>query len=127
MSCLHILERGNPETGEGSDVRRFLVSVPSSSPVFTGHFEGRPVLPAVAQLALVQELAEEQLAAPLSIVAVQKARFRTPVGPSDVLEVSLSRREGSDRLHFTMKLGVETVCEGLLTMRPKGRSDVPRG
>ena len=127
MTCFDILERGSHETGEGCDVRRFRVSVPPSSPFFTGHFEGQPVLPAVAQLALVQELAEEQLAAPLSIVAVQKARFRTPVGPSDVLEVLLSGREGSDELHFGMKLGEEAVCEGLLTVRPKGRSDVPRG
>jgi 3-hydroxymyristoyl/3-hydroxydecanoyl-(acyl carrier protein) dehydratase len=125
LTCFEILERGIPETGEGSDVRRFRVCVPPASPYFTGHFEGQPVLPAVAQLALIQELAEEQLAAPFSIVAVQKARFRTPVGPSDVLEVMLSMRKGSDRLHFGIKLGEQAVCEGLLTVRLKGLDDVP--
>jgi 3-hydroxyacyl-[acyl-carrier-protein] dehydratase len=59
---------------------------------FAGHFPGDPILPAVAQLAAVMSLAEEQAGTPLRLVAVDAAKFMSPVRPDDEIEVALTRR-----------------------------------
>jgi 3-hydroxyacyl-[acyl-carrier-protein] dehydratase len=69
------------EAEEG--VRRFAVEIPAASPLFAGHFPGHPILPGVAQLAMV-----ERVLGPLS--GVRNVKLRRPVSPGDRLDLRIS-------------------------------------
>jgi 3-hydroxymyristoyl/3-hydroxydecanoyl-(acyl carrier protein) dehydratase len=84
----------------------FAVEIPASSPLFEGHFPGHPILPGVAQLALV----ESALGAPLTGVRVVK--LRRPVGPGEVLELSLGEPEGDGWTRFELRRAGEAVSSG---------------
>ena len=79
-----------------------LAQVPSASPVFEGHFPGRPLLPGVlmtetmAQASGYLLLSKVAFAQMPFLMGVDKARFRDFVGPDAVLEVTAEiEHEGS--------------------------------
>lgn len=108
------------EAEEG--VRRFAVEVPAASPLFAGHFPGHPILPGVAQLAMV-----ERVLGPLS--GVRNVKLRRPVSPGDRLELRIAgpREDGTARFELsqgggtagggTVLLSRETACGDLLPAR----------
>ena len=82
------------------------VGIPASSPLFEGHFPGHPILPGVAQLAFV----EKALGAPLA--EVRAVKLRRPVGPGEVLELSLGDPDGDGWTRFELRRGEEAVSSG---------------
>jgi 3-hydroxyacyl-[acyl-carrier-protein] dehydratase len=77
--------------------------VTANEPQFTGHFPGNPVMPgvlileAMAQTGAVAVLTEEESKGKLVLFGgVKNARFRKPVVPGDVLEITctLTARKG---------------------------------
>jgi len=86
--------------------RRFRVEIPPASPLFAGHFPGHPIFPGVAHLALV----ERALGQPLA--AVRSLKLRRPVGPGDVLELSLGEPEADGAVRFELRRGGEAVSAG---------------
>ena len=70
------------------------VSFPEDSPWFDGHFPGRPVLPGIAQLALVSEILRRGLGQDLRIASISRVRFKQVVRPDEILEVVV--RPGRD-------------------------------
>lgn len=58
---------------------------PADLPVFTGHFPGRPLVPGVAYIALVQAAYEQALAQKIRIVAVERCKWKTPTVPGERL------------------------------------------
>lgn len=93
---------------EKGDRRRFTVEIPASSPLFEGHFPGHPILPGVAQLALV----ESALGAPLA--AVRSVKLRRPVVPGEDLELSLGDPDGDGWTRFELRREGEAVSSGAL-------------
>jgi 3-hydroxymyristoyl/3-hydroxydecanoyl-(acyl carrier protein) dehydratase len=89
------------------------VHVPAGLPYFDGHFDGAPVLPAVAQLeAIVLPLCREawgELGAPRRWL---RLKFRRPIGPDSELEVRLARRGGGAVVEFTLALGGAVATSG---------------
>jgi len=53
---------------------------PQSFLGFQGHFPGKPVLPAVVQIMIFRESIAEELARPLEIVKVTRAKFLKVIG-----------------------------------------------
>ena len=82
------------EVGDDYIVAEKLVS--SNDPWFQGHFPGRPIMPgvliieAISQAAGLWELIRhaENRARGVALVGVDRARFRRPVYPGDVLELN---------------------------------------
>lgn len=119
MNSFEILDRTTRE-----QEYRLLVRIPAASPFFEGHFEGRPILPAVAHLALVQESLEDLWAAPVVIESIERARFRAPVAPADELEVLLVLSECGGRVRFDVTRNGVQVSSGALCLR---RAEVTDG
>lgn len=95
------------ETGADEGGRRFAVEVPVTSPLFEGHFPGHPILPGVAQLAMV-----ERVLGPLA--GARNVKLRRPVVPGDRLELRVAgpREDGAAR--FELSQDGETAGNGIV-------------
>lgn len=80
---------------------RLEVAVDVDSPWFDGHFPGHPVLPAVAQLALV-ERSLDRLAGGGRIAALDRLRLPSQVAPGERLRLDLDRPAADGRFAFTL-------------------------
>ena len=103
-----------------------LKNVTSNEPHFMGHFPGNPIMPGVL---IIEGLAQTAGAigirslgmdkpALVYFMAIDKAKFRKPVVPGDVLEyhVSLIKRRGSIcKYECVAKVAGETAAEAELT------------
>lgn len=77
------------EERASGDTTIFTITIPEDSPYFDGHFPGRPVLPAVGQLAILTDLLNRVSGSPLSLAGVDAYRLSRQVLPGDRLEVRL--------------------------------------
>ena len=93
------------------------VRVPPDSPWFDGHFPGRPVLPGIAQLAMVQDLLARSLACAGRITAVHRVRFKQAVAPGAALTV-MARTQGAAGREVAFRIldGSALVCSGIATL-----------
>ncbi len=93
--------------------------VDASDPWFDGHFPERPVLPAVAQLAMVRELIRSVVAPDAEIAGVRRVKFKEMIEPGQELSLSAARKKGSDNA-FTFKLLCDgrMACSGTVILRP---------
>jgi 3-hydroxyacyl-[acyl-carrier-protein] dehydratase len=127
------------ELGEDKIVARKLVS--RNEPHFNGHFPGHPVMPGVL---IIEALAQAGalLAAQLVgfdpatqviyFMAIDKARFRKPVVPGDllVLEVVPLRKGGAIwKLRGEAKVDGVVVAEAelLASIQPRDAAAAPKG
>ena len=103
--------------------------VSANEPYFVGHFPGAPVFPgvvlceALAQLAAV--LAEDES---VRLVGVERARFRRPVLPGEVLHLEVQALADGPpwRLRGVATLGTVLVAEVVFTAAPAGVHIHPR-
>ncbi len=91
-----------------TELWRLQFSLPPDLVFFQGHFEGAPLLPAMAQVILAKYAARRIVAGPLSIAAITQAKFLSPVAPHHLLSVyALGPVSGSGdwRFHLTSRAG----------------------
>lgn len=97
----------------GAVTHTLAVGVPADLAFFEGHFEGRPILPAVAQVAALvgpQVAALHPELGPLR--GAERLKFARPVEPGDALTLRLEVRGA--RVRFTLTRADEVVSGGTL-------------
>ena len=70
-------------------------AVPESSPYFTGHFPGFPILPAVAQIEIIVRLASRHLGTSAALSQLKRVKFTSPIKPFLILRLKLEKKEAS--------------------------------
>lgn len=101
----------------------FTVSVSADCPFFDGHFPGRPVLPAIGQLAIVARLAREPLGPDAVLAGIERLRFRQAIGPGDELRFVLTVSDPPRRVKVSVLRGTEPVSEGTFVWRSAAERD----
>ena len=90
----------------------FTVVVPEDCPFFEGHFPGRPVLPAIGQLAMLTTLMRREAGSPVSLTGVDGFRLSRQVLPGDRVEVRLEAHRASDTVAFEVRCDGDPVSRG---------------
>lgn len=94
---------------------RLPLFVPSSGPLYEGHFPGRPILPGVALLDLaMRALAAEGSSPPLREIAL--LRLRRLVTPGDHLELDVKAPGADGRTRIEVRRGAEVVANGVVAL-----------
>jgi 3-hydroxymyristoyl/3-hydroxydecanoyl-(acyl carrier protein) dehydratase len=97
------------------------LAIPSSGPLFEGHFPGRPILPGIALL----DLALRSLpAAPggTGLLGIDRLRLRRLVLPGDRLALEAAPAGPDGGLRLAVRRGEDLVADGVVS-----RGDLPAG
>ena len=82
---------------------------------FEGHFPGRPILPAISQLALVLDALAHHRGPAVALGGIGFARMRQPVVPGDRLQLEIDERPGG-ALRFILAREGSVVTNGELRL-----------
>jgi 3-hydroxymyristoyl/3-hydroxydecanoyl-(acyl carrier protein) dehydratase len=97
-----------------ADRYEWRVLVPHDLLYLRGHFEGDPIVPAIAILErLVRYHARECWPELDRLIQIRQLKFRRPVRPGDSLRLHLERRSES-RVAFRLDRGAERCSTGIL-------------
>jgi len=90
------------------------------SPWFSGHFPGAPILPGIAQLALVMDSLQEAFKTNLRIAGLTRVRFKQIIKPGDPLKISVTNNKGNAK-NYSFKIMVkdEIACAGTVIVKPE--------
>ncbi len=109
--------------GDASAGRARFTAVPAPA-YFEGHFPGHPVLPAVAQLAIVRQALTRLLGHETAIVVVERLRCARPVLPGETLTLDLYWSDACARVRFVLSLSTDRVSDGVLVCEALIERDV---
>jgi 3-hydroxymyristoyl/3-hydroxydecanoyl-(acyl carrier protein) dehydratase len=91
-------------------------AVPPESKWFDGHFPGNPILPGIAQLALVSDALREFAHGrgdDMPVVGISRVRFRQFIRPNDSIQVSASPDKDDPSLFkFRIRVNGQLACSG---------------
>jgi len=90
-------------------------TVAADMPCFTGHFPGMPVMPAVAQIEMIQALLQQQAKWKTVIAGGSGLKFSGRIPPGACLTIRLQRRPG-DELDFSVQHDTRVVSRGRLQL-----------
>ncbi|HVR42752.1 MAG TPA: hypothetical protein VMS56_04840 [Thermoanaerobaculia bacterium] len=97
---------------EHPDSSRFRLS--ERSPLFDGHFDGDPILPGIAHMALALSACEATAYRGRALRALRDLRLTRRIGPGDEVEVVVSEGEEPLSILFEIRCGGESASRGLL-------------
>ncbi len=86
---------------------------------FSGHFPDYPVFPAVLQMLVAQQLAEQLAGERLDGLVVERAKFMRQLGPGEALTVKirLARQPGPLQVHADLAVPAGTVSRFTLIFK----------
>jgi 3-hydroxyacyl-[acyl-carrier-protein] dehydratase len=91
------------------------VEVNADSPWFSGHFQGNPILPGVAQLEMVFDTIQEFGHKACRVSEIKKVRFKQMIRPNDTMRIITRLRERSPTSYsFRVMVKGQLACSGLL-------------
>ena len=96
-------------------------TVGSASPWYEGHFPERPILPGIAQLAIVLDAIKKQSfpdADDLEIAGFKRVRFRKIIQPDEEIKLK-AIQDKKNPLHFKFKILTkeEIACNGIILVK----------
>ena len=84
---------------------------------FEGHFEGQPLMPAAAQLQMLQAFIQSLKGAEMSILGGRNIKFTQRILPDEEIVLELIRKNAST-LEFTLlKADASVATKGLLNVK----------
>lgn len=86
-----------------------------SSPWFSGHFPGEPILPGIGQISLISEILKKQYPPDVSmwISEVSRLRFRRIVRPDETMYFQIKPDSGKTGSYkFKITVNDELACNG---------------
>ena len=86
--------RGDFERRDDGSIRQRYV-FDADFPGFSGHFPGRPILPAVVQIMTANLLIETATGSSLQAAAIERAKFVRPIVPGELVEITCRRLAGA--------------------------------
>ena len=96
---------------------RAAVRVPAESDWFAGHFPGDPILPGIAQLGMVREIAGRALGDHARLSGFSRIKFKKIIRPGDGLTITLTcRTDLPGMVAFRIESGADIACSGTLTL-----------
>ena len=91
------------------------VEIGSDSPWFSGHFPGEPILPGIAQLAIIFEAIERSADKQLAVTGISRVKFRQIIRPHDHLSLIVSAvKNDLGSSAFRLMAGDELACRGTM-------------
>ena len=84
-------------------------------PFFQGHFPGRPIMPAVTQLDMIQSLLQQNAGWNGVLTGGDALKFSGQVRPGDSLAIHIVRRPDGD-ITFSIKNENTLVSKGILRL-----------
>ncbi len=91
----------------------------STSPWYSGHFPGEPILPGIAQIAMVKETIQRSEDRLIDITDLKRVRFKQVIQPGDEISIRVRPREGGDDTYsFQVTVDGEIACSGLIGVAP---------
>jgi 3-hydroxyacyl-[acyl-carrier-protein] dehydratase len=85
------------------------------SPWFSGHFPGDPILPGIAQLAMIFDVIKQVHKDCRKISEIRRVRFKQVIGPDDMMDIIItSRAEGPCHYSFRIMLKGDLACSGTM-------------
>ena len=82
--------------------------------LFEGHFEGAPILPGVAQIALAVAACAERGLQSGTLTGVQDVRFARPLGPADAIDIALATGRDAHAIKFEIRSADRVATTGVL-------------
>ncbi|OXC78878.1 AMP-binding protein [Caballeronia sordidicola] len=111
-ACAHgveVLSEVRSETALHYELR-----VPPTLVHFAGHFPGLPILPGVVQIDWVMRLAAEQVPGMRMLASIDQLKFKAPVPPGALLDLTLTHDASRRRVQFAYRLGRRECASGVI-------------
>lgn len=98
----------------GTDEISATARVDKNSLWFSGHFPENPILPGIAQLAMILEVLQKAVHNRMSVSGIRRVRFKRIVRPGDELRLFIKPGSGNE-YSFRIMLENQIACSGAVT------------
>ena len=102
------------EVNDGGITVQFSLMLTAELDYFDGHFENMPILPAVAQLFMVNKLAEKYTPINGGFTALRQLKFKSPITPNDEIKLTISYLRSRGQLTFEYSAMEQLKSKGTL-------------
>lgn len=103
------------EQRDGGEALRCRCAIAVGLPCFDGHFPGLPLMPAVAQLAMLQALLLRHSNWKRPIIGGSRLKFSAPIRPGDLIGIELQRKP-SGTIEFSLTTADGPSSKGILKL-----------
>ncbi len=112
MTHWHLLTKTD---GSDENLLRYKAIVQRNSPWFSGHFPDDPILPGIAQLAMVFDAVKQVNKEGKKISEIRRVRFKQVIKPDDPIELTITPCPSSPD-HYLFKIMVRSglACSGTM-------------
>ncbi|MCP4409476.1 MAG: hypothetical protein GY807_17340 [Gammaproteobacteria bacterium] len=105
----------NISHSRNSDALSCSCVVAADMPFFNGHFPDLPIMPAVAQIEMIQALLQRQPGWNAIISGGTRLKFSDRIRPGDILTIRLHRTSVGE-INFTVENGAGIASKGILQL-----------